>query len=172
MGKARNLANLIADGVIGTSEIADDAVTNAKIAGMDAAKLSGDVATARLGSGTASSTTFLRGDRTWQTVSTTPTTEQVLTAYAGAAYGAVGTYTVALTPNLETLVTAGTTVAGSGLRQIIASAGNNTTGSSVATDTSDTVTIGLSGTWRLMMLLRRFAGSSAAHLNGIWLRIS
>ena len=92
MGKARNLANLIADGVIGTSEIADDAVTNAKIAGMDAAKLSGDVATARLGSGTASSTTFLRGDRTWQTVSTTPTTEQVLTATAGASYGAIGTY--------------------------------------------------------------------------------
>ena len=32
MGKARNLANLIADGAIGTTEIADGAVTQQKIA--------------------------------------------------------------------------------------------------------------------------------------------
>lgn len=31
MGKARNLANLLADGAVGTTEIADSAVTTAKI---------------------------------------------------------------------------------------------------------------------------------------------
>lgn len=32
MGKARNLANLIADGAVGTTEIADSAVTQSKLA--------------------------------------------------------------------------------------------------------------------------------------------
>ena len=66
--KARNLADLLADGFVGTNEIADGAITDVKIDGMDASKLSGDVATARLGSGTADSTTFLRGDRTFVTL--------------------------------------------------------------------------------------------------------
>ncbi len=40
---------------------------------LDASKITtGTVATARLGSGTASSSTFLRGDQTWQTVSSGP----------------------------------------------------------------------------------------------------
>jgi hypothetical protein len=53
---------------------------------------SGNIPTANLGSGTANNTTFLRGDKTWQTISTSPTTGQVLTATAGASSGAVGTY--------------------------------------------------------------------------------
>jgi hypothetical protein len=50
--KARNLANLLADGAVGTSEIADNAITNAKITAMAASKLTGrtPVANAPLGS--------------------------------------------------------------------------------------------------------------------------
>jgi len=60
---------------------------------LNASNLStGTVATARLATGTADSTTYLRGDQTWATVSTTPTTAQVLTATAGATANAVGTY--------------------------------------------------------------------------------
>lgn len=53
-------------GAVVTADIADSAVTDAKIASISASKItSGTVATARLGSGTADGTTFLRGDGTW-----------------------------------------------------------------------------------------------------------
>lgn len=53
-------------GAVGTADIADSAVTDAKIVAVAATKLTGTIATARLGSGTADSTTFLRGDGAWQ----------------------------------------------------------------------------------------------------------
>ena len=60
------------------------ALAAADIPNLDAAKLtSGTVATARLGSGSASSTTYLRGDGTWSTPSgggSTPNIEAVLIA--------------------------------------------------------------------------------------------
>lgn len=74
---------------------------------------SGNIPTANLGSGTASSSTFLRGDRTWQTISATPTTAQVLTATAGASVGAVGTYCT--TRSMNVTVSNGATTAGSNL---------------------------------------------------------
>lgn len=47
------------------------ALVAADIPNLDASKITaGTIATARLGSGTANSTTFLRGDQTWQTIST------------------------------------------------------------------------------------------------------
>jgi hypothetical protein len=51
-----------------------------------------NINTSAIGSGTANTNTFLRGDRTWQTIDTTPTTSGVLNAIASAAVGSVGTY--------------------------------------------------------------------------------
>lgn len=73
------------------------------------------IATSDLASGTANSTTFLRGDQTWATAGGAPTTDQVLTATAGASVGAVGTY--ALLGDTAVVSTGpGTTRAGSNLR--------------------------------------------------------
>ena len=55
----------IAAGAVVTADLADSAVTNAKIADVAASKLTGTIATARLGSGTASASTFLRGDQAY-----------------------------------------------------------------------------------------------------------
>jgi hypothetical protein len=50
---------------ITTESLLDGEVTDEKISALSASKLSGTIATARLGSGTASSSTFLRGDQTY-----------------------------------------------------------------------------------------------------------
>lgn len=82
------VTTVIEDGAVTSAKIADGAITNADVsasAGIAASKLSGlaavatsgsasdltsgTVPTARLGTGTANSTTFLRGDNTWATVS-------------------------------------------------------------------------------------------------------
>ena len=52
-------------GTVDSSAIVAGAVDDSHISGMAASKLSGTIATARLGSGTASSSTFLRGDQTY-----------------------------------------------------------------------------------------------------------
>ena len=51
------------------SKITSGTFADARIADLAAAKLTGTIATARLGSGTASNTTFLRGDQSYQTLS-------------------------------------------------------------------------------------------------------
>jgi formylglycine-generating enzyme required for sulfatase activity len=76
------------DGSVTTAKLADASVTDAKIAEVAASKLTGTVATARLGSG-ATSTNFLRGDSTYADPVTFATTAQ---AQAGTAT------TVATTP--------------------------------------------------------------------------
>lgn len=105
--------------------------------------------------GTASSSTYLRGDGTWQTISASPTTAQVLSATAGASVGAVGTYCKAYL--LSNGVNPGGTTAGSSLR------GVNSSGQSYNP--------GFTGTWRNMGA----STSSAVQYTGTdpaWLRIS
>ena len=66
-GSGANLTNLPAANLTGTLP----AISGANLTNLDASDLaSGTVPTARLGSGTASSSTFLRGDSTFQTVNT------------------------------------------------------------------------------------------------------
>jgi hypothetical protein len=74
--------------ITGNAATATSATSATSLTGSSTA----DINSSALASGTADNTTFLRGDRTWQTISTTPTTDQVLTATAGASAGAVGTY--------------------------------------------------------------------------------
>lgn len=100
MGKARNLARLIVDssGDVDVSSLgnvppSDDA--SALTTGtLPAERIAdGSLAMAKLSTtGSAGSGTFLRGDGSWQAISTTPTTDQVLNATASASVGAVGTY--------------------------------------------------------------------------------
>tara|TARA_R100000808_G_scaffold599_4_gene3090 strand:+ start:1162 stop:2145 length:984 start_codon:yes stop_codon:yes gene_type:complete len=54
------------DDTVSTAKIQANAVTDAKIADVAASKLTGTIATARLGSGTASSSTVLYGDNTFK----------------------------------------------------------------------------------------------------------
>jgi hypothetical protein len=122
-----------------------------------------NIQTTALGSGTANSTTFLRGDRTWQTISTTPTTDQVLTAYAGAALAAVGTY--ALCGFSTSDGPAGETVSGASLTY--ASGGNNSASGNLAVF-SGSGSPGV-GTWRRHSYQRSESGTFAIAL---FLRIS
>ena len=63
----------IADGTISNADLAGS-ITSAKITSLDATKLTGTVAPARMGSGTASSTTVLYGDNTYKAEPTTDLT--------------------------------------------------------------------------------------------------
>jgi hypothetical protein len=103
------------------------------------------IATSELGSGTANGTTFLRGDQSWQTISTAPTTQQVLDAIAGASVGAVGTYAFLAHQDTNTYFSAGTTYSGSVLRYSGIGTGN-TDGGSRKQGFSGTP----AGTWRAM----------------------
>jgi len=129
----------IADLNVTTAKIADSNVTEAKIASnaVTTAKINNAAVTiAKLSAtGTPSSSTFLRGDGSWQTISTTPTTDQVLAATAGASVGAVGTYALLRNNTAGTSTTQGSTLAGSSL--VYTSAAAQSSGSPA-------------GTWRSM----------------------
>lgn len=75
---------------------------------------SGTVPTARLGSGTANSTTFLRGDNTWQTVGAgTVTSVSVVTANGVSGSVATSTTTPAITLTLGAITPSSVTTTGS-----------------------------------------------------------
>lgn len=134
---------------ITTADLANSSVTVAKISA----------------TGTPSSTTFLRGDGAWQT--TTPTTDQVLTATAGATAGAVGTYAFG---KAGVSVAFGSTTAGSNITPTAApwasSSGVNTWSFPVGT--------ALSGTWRAMGTQTAVISGGCGNYQGatLWLRIS
>jgi hypothetical protein len=150
------------DGTTGVDQVQNGIVTNDKIA-------NGAVTVPKLSAtGTADSTTFLRGDGSWQAISTTPTTDQVLTATAGASVGAVGTYAFLHINTNNTTIASGATRAGSGLvyASIFPWVGGDTStalgqaGSGVP-----------SGTWRCMGQITAYDNNNYRGAT-LWLRIS
>lgn len=146
----------------GDPEVLTGAQARSVIGADNASNLtSGTVGTARLASGTANSTTYLRGDQTWATVSTTPSTADVLTATSGASVGAVGTYAL-LRASGGTTIAAGGTIAGSSLSY---SGIFSTNCAPIGFANSGTP----SGTWRVMGHLYR---SCVVNSVTLFLRIS
>lgn len=158
-GNGSNLTNLNASN-LGSGTVPDarfpatlPAVSGANLTNLNASNLaSGTVPTARLASGTANNTTFLRGDSTWQTISTTPTTADVLNATAGAATGALGSY--ALLFQGGSSLSPGATLAGSSL--FYSSCEGQQNGQP-------------NGTWRLMGMN---GATASRQTTSVWLRIS
>ena len=111
------------------------------------------ISPADLGTGTPDATNFLRGDGSWQTISTSPTTDQVLSATAGASVGAVGTY-------------AWCQVNSGSFNQNTTTSGSNLRGYNDTTITNPS----FSGTWRNMGAITATTGVTRAQT--LWLRIS
>ena len=167
-----NLTNLNASN-LGSGTVPDarfpatlPATSGANLTNLNASNLgSGTVATARLGSGTANSTTFLRGDQTWAAVSGGVTSLNGQTgAITNTDLYAIGSY-VNGRPQNATNYTANSTLAGSSLYST--TTGNNFdpgagwgNGGSVLVNT---------GTWRCMSPA---FGNGSTGYSGIWVRIS
>jgi hypothetical protein len=113
--------------------------------------------------GTPSASNFLRGDGSWQTINTTPTTTQVLDATAGASVGAVGTYSIMRSPGLT--FTEGQTTTGSNLRFSGGVTDNNVFANTNSVSDGGTP----SGTWRCM---GSGTGAGPQLYATLWLRIS
>jgi hypothetical protein len=143
----------IAADAVATVDIADSAVTTAKIAAnaVTVAKL------AREGSsGQVLTSNGAGSDPSYQTISTTPTTAQVLTATAGASVGAVGTYAF-----LRNINGSSTGPGGTRPGSVLYYATANGTNTSVA-----------SGTWRCMGFDSYSNCTPPSQQTTVWLRIS
>lgn len=150
----------------GDPEVLTGAQARSVIGADNASNLtSGTVGTARLGTGTANSTTFLRGDQTW--ASATPSTADVLTATAGASAGGVGTYAI-LYSNASAQVSVGSTTSGTNLRYLPMrmAIGQTMLGGAVGSTPS--------GTWRAMTESIAAVSINCLSYQGyaLWLRIS
>jgi hypothetical protein len=150
-----------------TTQIASTAYVKSEIGNSTAASavnLTGtstaSINSSALATGTANATTFLCGDRSWQVVSTTPTTAQVLTATAGSTGGDVGTYACmrGSVPAATNLVSLNGTIAGSSLSFA------PTTTTTVAAPTG-------SGTWKCMGRYDNNTGSTQT-ITTLWLRVA
>jgi hypothetical protein len=116
------------------------------------------ISPADLGTGTPDATNFLRGDGSWQVISTTPTTAQVLAATAGASVGAVGAYAFLATSTVVD-TSPGSTIAGSNLLYSSAAGGTN-------------ASVNPSGTWYCMGRTVSVAAAGGTNRATLWLRIS
>jgi hypothetical protein len=176
LGKMANMAtaSVLGRNTAGTGapEVLSAATTRTLIGADNASNLtSGTVGTARLASGTANSTTFLRGDQTWATVSTTPTTAQVLSATAGAAVGDVGTYAWLSTTSLSTAnINPGATYAGSALGYWGSLIGQSPAVNYQLLASGRSFGSAPAGTWRAMGFLN--TDNSNSYVNTLFLRIS
>jgi hypothetical protein len=112
-----------------------------------------NIPTSALGSGTADGTTFLRGDRTFQPIPVSATTENVLSATANASVGALGTYGFFRSISINA---PGDTRAGSALRY-----------SSLWDTRGGPSTTAPDGTWRCMGQV-----ATTSEMVTVWLRIS
>jgi hypothetical protein len=138
---------------------------------------SGNIPAANMGSGTANSSVFLRGDKTWATVpAAAPSTTDVLNATAGASVGAVGTYAWLGHSITNSATSIGGTRAGSQLRY----AGMKVNGSWTSGGSLNPVAVGSgtapAGTWRLLGATGDNTDSvgnpNSASGASLWLRIS
>jgi len=137
-----------------------------------------NIPTAALATGTANTTSYLRGDRTWQVVSTTLTTEQVLAATANGLSKAVGTEIVAWN-NSATGISVNGTIAGSSIYYSVNISSVNPmdtiTQSSGVPNVASNIGLPLTGTWRARTACPGKFQSGDDRWNFIptlWLRIS
>lgn len=144
----------IADGAVATADIAANAVTVAKMAREGT---TGQVLTSN-GAGS---------DPSYQTISTTPTTAQVLSATAGASAGAVGTYAFG---RAGSNIGFGGTLAGSSIQPTAAPWASSSGVNSWSFPTGGA----LSGTWRAMGTQTAVISGGCGNYQGatLWLRIS
>lgn len=167
--------------VITTADLSDSSVTTAKIAADAVATVdiaANAVTVAKLAregsSGQVLTSNGAGSDPSYQTISTTPTTAQVLSATAGASVGAVGTYATCVKIDSGGLAV-GATVAGSSLRYAQGAGFTQSCGSWAVSNSGggQPYSTTPSGTWRCMGFLNVGGTAGPTFVTGTtFLRIS